>query len=98
MLLGNLYWHGWSVKKDYSKAILFLRKAARQNQPEAQFLLGLSYEYGKGVKRDMDSAIYWYRRSSKQGSKPARNKLSDIYRGLHYKKDISSIGKSTVKP
>ncbi len=67
----------------------WLEKSAKQNLPEAQYLLGKCYETGNGTAQDMDKAGLWYERSSKQGFAAAQMALDKIQRN----KDIGNEGK-----
>ena len=50
--LGNAYWYGRGVKKDYVKAAYWLQKAAAQGNAWGQNNLGRAYWNGRGVKKD----------------------------------------------
>lgn len=61
--LGELYLHGIGTTKDYTKAIYWLKKAANQNNPEAEYQLGEVYYFGYGVGKDYKTAFDWYMKS-----------------------------------
>ncbi len=58
--LGTWYFYGKYVKKDKRKAIKFYKKAAKSNNPDAQFDLALCYENGEGIKKDTKRAFELY--------------------------------------
>jgi len=57
--LGQLYYMGKLVPKDYAMAGQRFVQAAVQGHAEAQFCLGKLYEWGYGVPRDRVSAYMW---------------------------------------
>ena len=54
-------------KKDYKQAVYWLKKAARQEQADAQLILGGMYYKGEGVSKDYKQAVYWYKKAAGQG-------------------------------
>jgi TPR repeat protein len=62
--LGVGYERGWFGITDYRAAIEWLRKAAEQGQPTAQFCLGQMYEDGEGVPESDSLAADWYRKAA----------------------------------
>ncbi len=60
---------------DYQNAILWLTKAAGQNNPEAQDALGYIYANGKGVPVDNEKAVYWYKQAAALGDFKAHEAL-----------------------
>lgn len=61
--LGGLYLYGVGTTKDYTKAIYWLKKAANQNNSEAEYQLGEVYYFGYGVGKDYKTAFDWYMKS-----------------------------------
>ena len=76
--LGNRYYNGEGVVKDYGEAVKWHRRAAEQGLASAQFNLGVCYENGEGVKKDADEAVKWYRRAAEQGDVYARKVLEEL--------------------
>ncbi|MCW5588603.1 MAG: sel1 repeat family protein [Legionellales bacterium] len=66
-LMGMIYIHGVVVKKDYAKALAWLKLAAENGDDNARVYLGVAYFYGKGVKQDPEKALYWFRQAAHQG-------------------------------
>lgn len=66
-------------RKDYSAAFLKFKKAATQNNTEAQYRVGLMYELGAGVLQDYDEAVRWYRLAAANGSVKAYMGLGVMY-------------------
>jgi uncharacterized protein len=50
--VGVFYHDGIAVRKNYSVAVPWLRKAVRHGDAEAMHLLGQCYRYGRGVPRN----------------------------------------------
>ena len=67
-LLGAAYYAGkGGLKRDYVKALEWLRKAAAQGHPHAPVQIGNMYNDGKGVPQDYAQAVGWYRKAAEQG-------------------------------
>ena len=60
------YEHGHGVAKDEVEAVKWYRKAAEQNQAEAQYNLGGCYSDGRGVAKDEVEAVKWWRKAAEQ--------------------------------
>jgi TPR repeat protein len=60
-------------------AISWLRKAAVQGLPQAQYNLGLLYENGAGLPRSQTDATAWFRRAAEQGHTDAQLSLATQY-------------------
>ena len=52
-----------------------LHKLARQNIPDAQFLLGIACQDGRGIVQDPQLAIEWYTKAAEQGHRGAQRNL-----------------------
>lgn len=64
---------------DYTKAVKWYKKAAKQGDDNAQRRLGWCYAYGKGVKEDYEKAFEWYEKSAVQGNAEAQIGLGLCY-------------------
>ena len=83
--LGWMYANGYGVKKDEAEAVKWYRKAADQNDADAQRNLGVMYEKGRGVKKNEAEAVKWYRKAAEQGNAGGQRNLGVMYekgRGL----------------
>lgn len=75
---------------EYSEAIKWYRKIAKQGNAVAQQLLGLLYMKGQGVEQDFTKAIYWYRKAAEQDEAIAQYYLGILYlKGDGVEQDIS---------
>lgn len=71
VFLGNL------CKKNnkLEEAASWLKKAAIQENPKAQYAIGEMYEAGEGVPENYSTAIDWYKKAARNGSTLAQEKL-----------------------
>lgn len=58
--LAVMYYGGYGVRKNDTKAVYWLKKAAYQRHPMAQNDLGCHYMYGQGVERNLINAYMWF--------------------------------------
>jgi len=77
--LGNSYYKGEGVQKDYAEAVKWYRKAADQNHADAQFNLGLKYFNGQGVDKDYAETVKWYRKAAHQNHEFGQLGLGQMY-------------------
>jgi hypothetical protein len=67
------------TKSDYAEAAAWYRKAAEQNNIEAQIHLAVCYRDGRGVTRDMGEAAGWYAKAAELGNVSAQGTLGLLY-------------------
>ncbi len=79
-LVGEAYVTGDGVRRDYTLAALWFRKAAEQGNSAAQAMLGLFYYGGFGVPKDFRQAANWYRKAAEQGIPMAQLALGALYK------------------
>ncbi len=78
--LGDLYYAGQVIARDYEQALLWYERAALQNNSHAQFMTGVLYADGLGgVKQDFRRAADWYRQAAEQGEARAAYRLAWLY-------------------
>lgn len=65
--LAMMYWRGEGTPVNKSQALLWLRKAAQQQLPQAEHALGVLYENGDAVSKSLTQATYWFDRAATQG-------------------------------
>lgn len=78
--LGEMYYYGKGVSKNYSEAVKWYRKAADQGDEIAQCNLGICYKNGQGVPQNYQEAVKWYRKAAEQGDKVAQFNLGICYK------------------
>jgi TPR repeat protein/CII-binding regulator of phage lambda lysogenization HflD len=87
--LGEAYYYGQEVEKDYIKAKEWFKKGAEKGDVNAQVNLGLMYEQGKGMKANYKRAISCYQAAIEKGSPIAQASLARMYfSGKGIEKDI----------
>jgi len=73
--LGKLYLTGNGVPSDPQLAEKWLKKAAGQDDPFAEYLLGVLYS-----NRDYTAAPQWFQKAAEQGLPQAQRKLGLLYK------------------
>jgi TPR repeat protein len=69
--LARLYLKGSGVPESPVQAVKLLERAARHNNPEAQYLLGRVYWEGRGGPQDRVQAHMWFNLAAAQGHENA---------------------------
>ncbi len=77
--LGDLYYHGKVVKKDYKEAIKYYKLAADQGNTTGQFCLACMYREGEGVTKNVNEAIRYFKLAADQGDVDAQAELGYMY-------------------
>lgn len=77
--LGNVYFRGEGVPKDYAQAVKWYRMAADQGMPASQYMMGVIYDRGEGLPQDFAEAVAWYRKAGEQGYVAAQFELGNKY-------------------
>lgn len=86
--LGDMYYFGQRVRRDYAQAAIWYRKAAEQGDHDSQYRIGVLYHFGWGVPRDDAQAFVWIKKSAEQDDANAERLLSVCYaKGLGVPKD-----------
>ena len=67
------------MPQEFGEAANWLREAAEQGDPAAQFNLGMLYETGQGVPQNYAEAVKWYRESAERGYPAAQFNLGVFY-------------------
>jgi TPR repeat protein len=82
-ILGEVYFQGKEVPKNYKKAFEWKAKAARQGDKDAQNSLGFYYFNGWGTKKDHVLAYMWWSLSIVNNEEPiTRKNLDDLEQEL----------------
>ena len=77
--IGNIYWRGQDVEKDYNKARYYFEMAAKQNHAPSLNNLGQMYENGDGVEKNGEKAAELYLMASNAGNEVASQNLGSLY-------------------
>ena len=96
--LGQRYFYGVGLKKDYAESVKWYRMAAKHGNAKAQFSLGLCYYNGQGVEIDYKEAVKWYSESAMQKNVNAQCNLGVcFYYGRGVEKDYVEAMKCWAK-
>jgi hypothetical protein len=76
--LGNLYFSGNGVPKDYVEARKWYEKSAAAGNALAMNNLGFIYENGNGVPVDYAEARKWYEKAAAAGNEVAKANLKKL--------------------
>lgn len=77
-MLGEFYYHGYGVKKDRTKALLFYKKAAKKGITSAEYKAGLIHLINKDFK-DIGKGIAYLKKAARAEYKDAQFLLGRIY-------------------
>ena len=77
--LGIAYRDGKGVARNYAEALVWFRKAAKNNDAAALDNLGWMYEHGLGTTADLPAAARYYRASADKGHSQAQWNLGRMY-------------------
>jgi len=77
--LGVMYIGGIGVEQNNTKGYEYIKTAADQSDPKAQYTLGALYYLGAGVTKDLNKAFYWLNLASEQGYLDAKYNLGIMY-------------------
>ena len=78
--MGESYYRGKGVQKNFKIALEWFEKAAKQGHPKAQYMVGLIHYEGNGVQQDYNEALDWIRKAAKQENADAQYHLGTMYR------------------
>jgi TPR repeat protein len=74
-----MFANGQGLPKDYSEAMKWYRKAADQDNADAQHNLGFIYDNGQGVPQNHAEALKWYHKAADSGHVRSQHILGVIY-------------------
>lgn len=77
--LGEAYYTGDGVARDFEEAVRWARRAVEQENAHGQGLLAAAYNTGRGVAQDAETALHWARLAAEQGHARGRTVLAFIY-------------------
>lgn len=76
--LANCYMSGTGVPANYTEAVRWYSKAARNGNVPAQFNIGFCCENGLGIEKNQDMAYRFYRIAADNGSENATKRLKEL--------------------
>ncbi len=83
--LGEMYYEGQGVEKDYGDAFKWFSKAAKQRYVKAQYNLGWMYYNGEGIPKDNIYACMWLSVAEVNGYDGAESLIEDITKEMSSK-------------
>jgi hypothetical protein len=78
-ILGNLYWYGECVERDFGTAMGWYRRAAEHGHTGAAVTLGNIYFRGQNVTGDPTEAAKWYHVAAEQGDLISQRRLAEMH-------------------
>ncbi len=79
MVLSELYYNGWGIKKDLQKAFYYNKLAAEKDSDQAQKLLAISYLKGEGVEKNPREAFKWFEILAQKNNANGQTYLAYLY-------------------
>ncbi|KAK8847972.1 hypothetical protein M9Y10_019023 [Tritrichomonas musculus] len=96
--LGNLYYVGLGVNKNYIKAHKYYNEAVNLNNTKAITNLGVQYKFGNGVKKNYEKAKELFELSAKSNDSYAFYSLGYLYfNGYGVKQDFDIAEEYLIK-
>lgn len=84
--LGNLFYNGQGVEKNYSKAVYWFERAARIDKYWQPLIsLGECYYYGYGVTKDLSKALEMFEKAALEGASVAQREYGLLCLNDNYK-------------
>jgi len=78
--LGAFYYYGLrGVRRDHSKALIWLLKAVEKGETRPFELIGEIYARGYGVERNYTKALEWFKAAAKRKQYSALNGIGFLY-------------------
>lgn len=69
--LGEMYYYGDEIERDYEQAVFWFKEAAKQKHPDGMCNLGMCFVNGEGIERNEATGNSFIRQAAKLGSKAA---------------------------
>ena len=82
--LGFMYYYGRGIQQNFSMALHWLQKAAKQNVNDAHYYLGLLHEQGNAVTKNLEEAKKSYQLASRSGNQRAKKRLKQLQETINY--------------
>ena len=89
--MGDMYYRGRGVQKNYKQAMEWYLKAAKQGNVGAQHMVGSMFEREEGVDRDYKQAMEWYLQAANQGHRDAQSGVYTLQREQHHVQQVMDV-------
>ncbi len=83
--------NGWGVKWNPFKAYDYFLIAAKNDMPQAEYIVGLSYIDNLLIKRNWSEAFRWIKKSALEGFKPAKETLNQLRKNVSFTKADTTV-------
>jgi TPR repeat protein len=77
--LGEIYYKGIAVSRNYKKAAEFFMKGAQKNHSDSSVMVGVMYYFGLFFDRDFNQAFSYTKKAADLGNLFAQNNLGVMY-------------------
>lgn len=77
--VGDHYYHGLGIPRNFVEAVKWYKKSAEQGNAWGENNLAVCYANGRGVPKNEKEAFHWYTIAAKQGHAPAQSNLGACY-------------------
>lgn len=78
-IVAKAYFDGDNIPQDYKQSLVWYKKAAEENDPEALYNVGVASEFGLGTSKNIDNAYEYYIESADLNYASAINKLASMF-------------------
>ena len=80
IFMGDLYFSGQGVPRDFKRALFWFRLAAAKGNVAAEYNLGVAADEGRGQPRSPGQALAWFTKAAEAGNVPAMLALARQFR------------------
>lgn len=77
--LGQMYYEGIGIKKDFKQAFFWFSKSAELGDIKSQTYLGMCYFDGNGTLKNPERAIFWWQKAAEANDSMAQYALGMCY-------------------
>jgi len=74
--LGNAYYKGRGVEKNYGESVKWYRRSAEHGDADAAVEVGTAYQSGKGIEKDYGEALKWFTKAAVVGHARGQNEVA----------------------
>lgn len=87
--IGQMYWYGQGVERNYQAALAWYEEAADLGDETAQLAMAQAYTDGIALQPSPKKTFYWYKKAAQGGSTEGMRRLGKMYEnGLGVSRDL----------
>lgn len=94
LIVGIQTYLGLGTQPNAKKAMNWFNRAAKQQHPQAQYILSLAYEHGVGVSKSIDKALEWATEAAEYPYVVYTHQLGHLQRNRYPQKAHENLMKS----